>query len=515
MLLAMVAVIGMIAGVKLSGEHATSFRILPMDDRSNAGKITELIRFIEEKYVDDVDSERLVQKAIESVISELDPHSSFIPADELAKLNERMEGHFEGIGIEFHIVKDTITVLDITEGGPADRAGVLPHDRIISADDSTLVGIALNEELVVERLRGPKGSAVEIRVKRHRVDTLIPLTIVRDRIPLVSVDAGYMLDDQTGYIRVNRFSSTTYREFMDKLESLIHGEGMQHLVIDLRQNPGGYLKEAVNILSQLFKEKGRLLVYTEGAHVKRMDYESTGNPFYEVGNVAVLIDGGSASASEIIAGAIQDQDRGVIIGTKSFGKGLVQEQYALKNGGALRLTTARYYTPSGRSIQTPYRNGDAVDHHEEADSSGYQTRNGREVFGSGGIVPDIIIEPGFDWYKPELQGLYESVLEFAFYGYKQIHPRDYASVEDLIKHFPDRELVLSSLIAYWDRTTPDWQYRQTVRENWDQGYLLLQAMIGSYFFGREAWYKIMNEHDPVVIQARESVKQDRRTTLKI
>ncbi|MDX1409242.1 MAG: S41 family peptidase, partial [Saprospiraceae bacterium] len=428
---------------------------------------------------------------------------------------ERMEGHFEGIGIEFHLVRDTITVLDITEGGPADRAGVRPHDRIISADDSTLVGIELSEELVVNRLRGPKGSPVSIAVRRHGVDTLISLTIVRDEIPIVSVDAAYMLDDETGYIRINRFSSTTYKEFMDRLESLVKDHGMQHVVIDLRQNPGGYLKEAVNILSQLFAEKGRLLVYTEGEHTKRMDYESTGNPFYPVGNIAVLIDGGSASASEIIAGAIQDQDRGVIIGTKSFGKGLVQEQYALKNGGALRLTTARYYTPSGRSIQKPYRNGDSVDQAEDADSTGFQTRNGREVFGSGGIIPDIIVEPGFDWYQDELGSLYEAVLEYAFYGYKEIHQQRYASVSDLMRNFPERDYVLQSVIGYWERTSADWPHRELVTAHWDQGYALLQAMIGSYYFGREAWYQIMNERDPVVDQARESVRQDRRTTLKI
>jgi carboxyl-terminal processing protease len=292
---------------------------------------------------------------------------------------------------------------------------------------------------------------------------------------------------------------------------------MKDLIIDVRQNPGGYLKEAVNILSQLFEEKDLVLVYTEGEHAPRAEYHTTGKPFYSVSNIVVLVDEGSASASEILAGALQDHDRGVVIGTPTYGKGLVQEQYALSNGGALRLTVARYYTPSGRLIQKPYSNGDAVEQNgqEKEDTSTYYTRGGREVNGSGGITPDIIVEQDFDWNDARFMQLYNHVLEYAIHGYQK--ESDYESPDDLMTRFPPGEEVAGDLLGYFKRRHADAAQiidSTFLFQNSDHTRTLLMGMLGSTKFGHDSWFEIMNNTDPVVQKAIEVIKTDRRTSLK-
>ncbi|MEZ4983592.1 MAG: S41 family peptidase [Saprospiraceae bacterium] len=303
---------------------------------SGQGRVEELLRYIDAKYVEAPDKDALSRAAIEAIVAELDPHSSYISPEELVAVNEQMEGNFDGIGVEFMVLEDTIVIVSALSGGPSEAVGIQAGDKIITIEDSIVAGRQLETPDIFKLLRGEKGTQVKVGIARGNRDELLHFTITRDKIPMYSVDAAIMLDDKTGYIKVNRFSGTTYDEFVQALEKLVEKQNMQDLVIDLRHNPGGYLTQATKMLSQLFPEKGKLLVYTEGRTVKRTEYTTNGRPFYPIGKVAVLIDEGSASASEIMAGAVQDHDRGVIVGRRSFGKGLVQEQYPLRDGGALR-----------------------------------------------------------------------------------------------------------------------------------------------------------------------------------
>jgi carboxyl-terminal processing protease len=513
LLLAIVAVVGMIAGSKMTAEsdrHPVEFH------GANTGQISEIVRFIEEQYVDEINAGELVEKAIESILGELDPHSGYFSPEELRDINEKMAGHFDGIGVQFHVLRDTIVILFVNPDGPADIAGIRAHDRIISADGTRMFGSKLDEDDVIDQLRGKKGTTINVEVARRDVDSLLSYSIVRDEIPIESVLAGYMLDENTGYIKVKRFSSTTYKEFMYFLENMVEEKDAENLIIDLRDNPGGYLKEAVNILSQLFNEKGKLLVYTEGEHAKRMEYKSTGHPFYSIGNLVVLIDGGSASASEIIAGAVQDNDRGVILGSRSYGKGLVQEQYPLHNGGALRLTVARYYTPSGRCIQRPYVNGAAAEAESESllDSTIYTTSYGRVVEADGGIDPDIEVPARFNWYDENVYVTYGQMLEYMFYGFEPVYQDHHITLESYLRDFPPSSVIQEDFADFISITRGDDEFKN-FEDDWDRVYTMLKAMAASYRFGYEAWFKVVNMEDPVITRALEIVKDDLRTTLKI
>jgi carboxyl-terminal processing protease len=338
----------------------------------------------------------------------------------------------------------------------------------------------------------------------------------RGVIPIHSIQSAYTIRDDVGYIRISNFNARTYKEFMDQIERLTQKEGMKDLIIDVRQNPGGYLKEAVNILSQLFKEKDQLLVYTEGQHAARTEYRTTGKPFYPVENLVVLVDEGSASASEILAGALQDQDRAIIVGTPTFGKGLVQEQYALSNGGALRLTIARYYTPSGRLIQKPYTNGRSVKNNGQSasDTVVYYTSKGRSVSGSGGITPDIDAEWDFNWHGKGMYTLYGNVLEYAIHAYHDDAVFD--SVADLIEAFPPADAIVRNIETYFNQSpyNPSRFDSQNLREHATYAKMLLMAMIATDRFGHDTWFEVMNAEDPVVQKALEVIKEDRRITLK-
>ena len=425
-----------------------------------------------------------------------------------------MEGRFEGIGIEFHRVLDTAIVLNVISGGPAERSGVEKYDRIISANDSSMIAPDMTEADMVKFLRGEKSSIVLLDIARRGVDSLIRIEIERDFIPIKSIESAYIIRDNIGYIRIRNFTSRTYKEFMEHVERLTESEGMRDLIIDVRQNPGGYLKEAVNILSQLFEEKGLLLVYTEGEHAARTEYKSTGKPFYPLQNLVVLVDEGSASASEILAGALQDHDRAVIVGSETFGKGLVQEQYSLSNGGALRLTIARYFTPSGRLIQRPYDNGESVadNGQSESDTLQYYTTKGRTVSGSGGITPDIHVEWGWDWHNEGMLRLYNDVLEFAFVGYE--HETKYDSVDDLISRFPDEAKVVAQMAAHFKSDTARVDL-DNLHEHSGYARMLLMAMIATDQFGQEGWRQVINSEDPVVNKALDVIKEDLQITLKL
>ncbi len=524
---ALIMVLGMIIGARLNSAQVTRYlnsEDSPLTNKSEPGRLEELIRYVEARYVDEVDSEKMVEKAINNLLNELDPHSNYISSDQLREVNEVLEGNFEGIGVEFLIVEDTIMIVSPIAGGPSEAVGIMPGDKIVEIEDSLVAGIGVEVRDVVELLRGDKGSKVNIGIRRGAEANLLPFTITRDEIPDFSVDVGYMIDEKTGYIKISRFSATTYKEFMEQLEQLVDKEGMENLIIDLRQNPGGYLQEATNILSQLFTEKGKVLVYTEGRSVRRSEYETTGRPFFRIGDVSVLIDEGSASASEIIAGAIQDWDRGYIIGRRSFGKGLVQEQYNLKDGSALRLTVARYYTPSNRLIQKGYEDKNRYDDDlaerfesgelrsrdsiQVEDTTRYYTSEGRVVYGGGGITPDIFIPIDTLLLNDDYLRLRQYLPEYV-YRYFQDHQGDLKGFEDINSYRRNFQLSNSDFQTFVDYATE----KGVALNNPKLGKvdmairLLFKARLARNLFGDEGFFAVWNEHDPVVQRAVELLRK--------
>lgn len=526
-LLAGVMVLGMLIGLQMQPAMAPNTTQIDAEQLMDViplgrGKVEEIIRYIDAKYVEEVDGDALVETAIKELLAELDPHSTYISAEELRLVNEQLEGNFEGIGIEFMIVDDTVRVVAALSGGPSEAAGILPGDRIVSIADSVVAGVGIDSEGVIQLLRGKEGTEVDVGILRGRERAIRRFRLRRARIPVRSVEAAYLLAPQIGYVKVSRFSANTYREFMEGLERLVEQEGMAHLIIDLRQNPGGYLQEAVKMLSQLFAEEGKLLVYTEGEHVSRTEYKSTGRPFYDIGKVVVLIDEGSASASEIVAGAIQDWDRGWIIGRRSFGKGLVQEQYMLRDGSALRLTVARYYTPSGRCIQRPYDDLEAYEdevtaryEHGEmlyadsvhfADTTHFFTRGGRLVYGGGGIMPDIFIPIDTVQLMGSWVVLRQHVPEFAFrYATEERARFEGMDFEAFRRNFSVDGALLQRFLSFARSQGAEPEAADlAVVEPLLRRYL--RARLARQLFGEEAYHKIWNEHDPAVRRAVEVIR---------
>lgn len=519
LMLAGAVVVGILVGLRL--QKPSPVMVIENDESghsavSSSGRVEELIRYIEARYVDEVDKEEIADKAIQSIIDELDPHSSYIPAKDLQEVNDQLDGDFDGIGIEFFILDDTLMVVSPLSGGPSEAVGVMAGDKIVMIEDSIVAGQDKNVREITGMLRGKKGTEVRIGVLRGNQKELLEFTITRDAIPMNSVDVSMMLDEKTGYIRLSRFSAKTYEEFMKALEVLIEEKEMKDLVIDLRGNPGGYLQQATNILSQLFKEKQQLLVFTEGRKTGRNDYSSTGMPFFNVEDVVVLIDEGSASASEIVAGAIQDRDRGVIIGRRSFGKGLVQEQYELSDGSALRLTVARYYTPSGRSIQKPYDNKEdyahdfmdrmesgelSGDHDMEVfDSTQYHTTNGHVVYGGGGIIPDVFIPLDTSIYSETYSALRQQISRFT-YRFMEKPSLDFSeyTLETYRNDFNVSDDLFKEFVAF---VKQDAEIDEIELANCSEDIKnRLKAQIARQLFKEEGFFGILMERDDMVNEA--------------
>ncbi len=401
LIFACVMILGMYIGFQLREKTAGANTFLINSNRSSIGEIVNLIN---SKYVDDVKADSINELVINEMLGHLDPHSVYIPAKDLQGVNEDLQGNFQGIGVEFQIFSDTVNIMNVIADGPSARAGVETGDKILKVNDSvTLVKNNIKPDDVRNMLRGPAGSDVIITVLR--ADTLKKIRITRGNIPLLSVDASYLIAPQTGFIRINKFSETTYEEFMRAMENL-QAKGMKKLILDLRGNTGGFMSEAVDIADE-FLDDGKMIVYTQGSKVPKAEYKTKRAGLFEKGNLVVLVDETSASASEILVGALQDWDRATVVGRRTFGKGLVQQQYQLSDGSALRLTIARYYTPLGRNIQKPYDKGREAYEEElvqrfhngevvEADTSTpagkmYVTPGGRKVYGGGGITPDIFV----------------------------------------------------------------------------------------------------------------------------
>lgn len=482
-------------------------------------KLQEIIQYIESDYVDSVSRENLIDEAIAYLLNELDPHSYYLSAEEAQWLSEPLEGNFEGIGIQFNIRKDTVYVVNTIPGGPSEKAGLLPGDRIVKVNGQAIAGTGIENADVMRLLKGEKGTAVEVGIVRSGTEKIVDFVLKRDEIPITSVEASYMMNDSTAFIRISRFARTTYDEFMQAVRNL--DQKPQYIVLDLRGNGGGVMDAAVQIADE-FLEKGALIVYTEGkSRPKELFYARGGGKLEDVFPL-VLIDRYSASASEILAGAIQDNDRGVIIGKRSYGKGLVQEQSEWPDGSATRLTVARYFTPSGRSIQRPYEEVYGERAHSFMDEMPieelghdsteqvYRTLAGRPVYGGGGIEPDVKVlldTAGFSMYYSHLL-LSGTIYDFAFTyvdGNRAAlssftEPSDYLASYDLSTE------TLDSFIAFAEaRGIPyDAQGMQ-----WSEGRIRnhLKAQIGRQLYGDNVFYRLINQYDPAIATALEEIKK--------
>jgi len=521
LILAATLAAGMFIGLQLPRSDK-NLRFFQGRDQSGkfAGTLDEILRYIDARYVDSVDVSTLKVGAIGHLLELLDPHSTYITPEELKAVDDDMNGDFEGIGVEFLVVKDTINVVTPISGGPSETAGLLSGDKIIRINDSIVAGVKIDNARIFSMLRGPKGSEVNLGIQRSLDTSLLNFTIVRDVIPLKSVDIAYMLEQGIGYVKINRFSARTYQEFMDAIRPMAEDQGMKQLVIDLRGNPGGFLNESVDLLGQLFPE-GKLLVYTEGRTEERHNYKSSGRMRFNIDHVAVLIDEGSASASEIVAGAIQDHDRGWIIGRRSFGKGLVQEQYPLGDGGALRLTVARYFTPSGRCIQRDYKHGDyageAARRWEngelsdssriaQADSTPFYTGMGRIVYGGGGITPDVFIplDTSFvsDFYIQARQQVPNYASKWMQTKQRNTLPAD---LNTFVNSFNISDADWNDFVAFIhaEGIKPD---PAALTRCKNELKLQLKARIGKMLFQDAGFFKVLNNDDPAVDKAIQLLK---------
>ena len=435
---------------------------------SKFNKLNDIFNYILEEYVDSIDRDILIDGSLSVIMQELDPHSAYIPPQNLTAINEPLDGNFEGIGIEFIIVNDTVVVLNVIEGGPSKEIGIEAGDRIIEIDGHPVAGVGIENKDVVNVLRGGKGTRVDVSIMRRGTTSTLEYEITRGEIPIRSVVISYMITENIGLIKINRFSAKTYEEYQKAFDELSSNK-LEGLILDLRGNPGGYLSASINLADEFLPDQ-RLIMYTEGKSQPKNPYYATADGKYENRPLVVLIDKNSASASEIVAGALQDNDRGTIIGRRSFGKGLVQRQYQFPDGSAIRLTIARYYTPTGRCIQRPYDHGlaeyyynvyqrgdegpNAVDSSYFADSVKYTTPGGRVVYGGGGILPDIIVELDTSGSSPYLDNIRSNNLmsRFAF-DYTDHHRKqllDFKDVRTLDMHFMTTGDVMQEFIAYAD-----------------------------------------------------------------
>ena len=436
-------------------DHQSRFTIYTKID-----KVSNVIDYISTDYVDSVNRNALTDKAITNILEGLDPHSVYIPASELQKMNEPLEGNFSGIGVQFNMQNDTIVVVNTIANGPSQLIGIVAGDRIIRVNDTLVAGVKMESEAIVRKLKGPQGTKVKVSIHRRGVKNLIDFSIVRNRIPLYSVDVAYMVAPRVGFIKINQFARTTHDEFLSAIQKL-HAAGMKKLIVDLRENGGGYLNAATDIADEFFG-KNELIVYTQGRSRPRQEFRATAGGVCLQDSVIVLIDEMTASASEILAGAIQDNDRGLILGRRSFGKGLVQEPIVLGDGSEVRLTVARYYTPSGRCIQKPYNHGydayyndihnrymhgemEQADSIHFADTVVYRTPDGKILHGGGGIMPDVFIPidtVGYTSYFGEIRnrGLVYS-FAFQYADQNRAKLKKFGTAAELSKYLDDQKIM--------------------------------------------------------------------------
>ncbi len=524
----------LIISVAIAGGIILGFSISKRVNRNNhAGnyyqpdKVSAILNLIESHYVDEVSKKDIEEKSIPVILSELDPHSTYIPAREMKSINEEMSGKFSGIGVQFVLQKDTVMVVEVVAGGPSQELGIMAGDRIISVDGNNIAGIGIKSDSIVSLLRGKKGTVVNVGIHRNGFGEPLEFSIKRGDIPLYSVDAAYMINDEIGYIKINRFADKTDDEFTDAIQNL-KNKGLGKLIIDLRANSGGYLGVVFRMADELLSAN-KMIVYTEGRSRAREDYRSTASGLFKEGQITVLIDEYSASASEILAGAIQDNDRGLVIGRRSFGKGLVQEPVPFMDGSVVRLTVARFYTPSGRSIQKPYDDGyeeytkDMVkrfEHNEFLekdsihfnDSLVYKTTGGRTVYGGGGIMPDIFVPADTSGFNNFFRRILSRnlIYHFAFNYVDQNRAKlnEFENASDLEK-FLNREKIFDQFLTKV-RTIDKIKYSKVeLQETQERIKNQLYSYIARNTLGDNGFYEIWNKNDKTVQKAIDVLEEDK------
>lgn len=519
LLFSLVLIAGMWIGSGLRQNVPSSRGIFNSAKRSVLQEVVDLVNL---KYVDKVNTDTLTEDAVQAMLAHLDPHSVFIPAASLEEINEDLQGNFEGIGVEFFIIDDTVHVTNVLSGGPSDKAGLQVGDRFVKVGDSVVAGGHITADKIKNFLRGESGSKVQVTMMRDNKP--VQTTITRGTIPLYSVDASYMIDTATGYIHLNKFSGTTYEEFMSALETL-QKKGMKKLVFDLRGNGGGILTEATDIVDE-FLDDEKLIVYTQGDKQDKMEYHCKRPGLFETGKLVLLVDESSASASEVVAGALQDWDRATIIGRRTFGKGLVQEQYDLSDGSALRLTVARYYTPIGRNIQKPYNNGRAAYNEELAErfekgelvngdtvtvhnGPAFKTKKGRIVYGGGGITPDIFVPFDTATFSSNVYVLFDNQLFSKFiYTYYQQHKAffdQFKTPADFALRYTQTAQAWNDLVSYAGKNAV------TLQNIPERDKMEIQKRIKTWLarqiWRMEGYYQVSNAEDAAVAKALDIIKR--------
>jgi len=489
-------------------------------------KFDEVMWYVGNDYVDVPETGKLQDEAIAAMMEELDPHSAYISLDEFNEVNDPLLGSFDGIGVQFRLEKDTIAIVSVIKGGPSEKVGIMAGDRILYVDDTLVANQKLKNEDVMRKLKGPKGTKVRVKVLRRGVEGLLDFTITRAAIPTYSVDVAYMIDETIGFIKISKFSATTHEELKDNALKL-EKQGMEKLILDLRGNSGGYLKAAVGVADE-FLPYGKMIVYTEGRNRARQEMRSSRHGHWEDIPLVVLIDGESASASEIVAGALQDNDRGTIIGRRSFGKGLVQEQIVLSDNSAIRLTVARYYTPTGRCIQKPYdsdhekyeleyleryENGElfSEDSIHFADSLKYTTPMGKTVYGGGGIMPDIYVPLVNDSTEYYFNRIVNTGLAYQYaFDYTDKHRqqlKQYKTVESFDRQFTVTDAMFDALVRLADEKgiVGTEEQRQVARR---EANILLKAYIARNLFDDEGFYPIYAPMDEILQRALQVLREE-------
>lgn len=515
---------------------AATFGISAQYSRSNSAsrqqqKLLMVENIVNNLYVDNVDEEKVVENAVRGILENLDPHSSYSTKEETTSSQETMQGSFSGIGIQFNMQKDTLYVVQTIAGGPSEKVGILPGDRFIAIDDSIIAGRKLKNTDIMKRLRGPKGTKVNIKVKRGSNAELLEFRITRDDIPLNSIDAVYMADGKTGYIRLSRFAATSYKEFKDAITKL-KKQGMQQLILDLTDNGGGYMQIAAQIANEMLN-RGNLIVYTQGRKSPRQNLNADGSGTFRTQKVVVMINQFSASASEILSGAVQDWDRGVVVGRRSFGKGLVQREFLLPDSSSFRLTIARYYTPSGRNIQKPYVKGDREDYDKDiidrynhgelqsadsihfADSLKHTTlRLHRTVYGGGGIMPDVFVPLDTTQYTDYHRRLVAKgiIPQFAL-RYVDKNRADlkaqYPDAQKFIKEFTVTDEMLNNLVDAGKAEKVDFDKSQFAKSK-EMLRTFVKAAIANDLFSTGAYFQIVNEQNDIYKEALSIINDDAR-----
>lgn len=488
-------------------------------------KVDQLLHYMESSYVDAIDMDSLTEEVMKDVVNKLDPHSSYIPKEDLEIINSELESTFSGIGVQFSIMNDTVSIVAVISGGPSEGAGILAGDKIVAVDDSVFVGKKINNERVMHTLRGPKGTTVKLGIKRAGTAEMLEFTVTRGDIPVHAVDASFMAAPKIGFVRVSKFGESTYSEFLKALLSL-KAQGAKSYIVDLRENSGGYMDQAIKMANE-FLSNGDMIVYAEGRAYPRYEAHANGAGRFRNVPLAVLIDGFSASASEIFAGAMQDNDRAVIIGRRSFGKGLVQQQMSFNDGSALRLTIARYYTPSGRCIQKPYTLGNSDDYNKElidrfehgeffnedsvhlADTTIYYTKSGKVVHGGGGIMPDIFV--GRDttlntpWYNQVVNHAY--TYQFA-YQYTDRHRKELSAFDTWqeIETYLNRQNWVPEFVRFCEEKGVEPAPEQ-LRKSRPLLVRLINAYIVRNVLGDEGFFPLFERDDEITKRAVEELSR--------